>query len=196
MAFVCRTTHSWASFPLDKRPEWGLSRVDVNGKEFRDLAALTSAQAPNWSADGIVYQANNGIEVTADKPEATTRSVVQAPYYQDPNWQPGGNRIVFQSREGSHWEIFVVNSDGTGLAALTRPVTNLVDELPSNVAPAWSPDGHWIVYLSNRSDQNSAGDWRLWVMDANGGNQHPLPVDIAIDYSFVNEQVVSWGVSG
>ena len=183
-------------FPLDRRPEWGLSRVDTDGQQFRDLAALTSAQAPDWSADGIVYQANNGIEITADQPDATTRSVVAAPYYQDPNWQPGGNRIVFQSREGSHWEIFVVNTDGTGLAALTRPVTTLVDELPSNVAPVWSPDGRWIVYLSNRDAGNSAGDWRLWVMDADGGNQHPLPVDVPIEYSYVNEQVVSWGVSG
>ncbi len=183
-------------FPLDRRPEWGLSRVDTDGQQFRDLAALTSAQAPDWSADGIVYQANNGIEITADQPDATTRSVVAAPYYQDPNWQPGGNRIVFQSREGSHWEIFVVNTDGTGLAGLTRPVTTLVDELPSNVAPVWSPDGRWIVYLSNRNAENSAGEWRLWVMDADGGNQRPLSVNVPIEYSFVNEQVVSWGISG
>jgi Tol biopolymer transport system component len=183
-------------FPLDTRPEWGLSRVDTDGNQFRDLPALTSAQAPDWTAGGIVYQANTGIEITADTPDATTRAVLQAPYYQDPDWQPGGDRIVFQSREGSHWEVFVVNTDGSGLAALTRPVTNLVDKLPDNVAPTWSPDGRSIVYLSNRDANNSAGDWRLWVMDADGGNQRPLPIETPIEYSYMNEQVVSWGTAG
>ena len=183
-------------FPLDVRPEWGLSLVDTDGNQFRDLPALTSVQSPDWTEAGIVYQAINGIEITDDKPGATTRSVVQAPYYQDPDWQPGGDRIVFQSREGSHWEIFVVNTDGSGLAALTRPVTNLVDKLPDNVAPVWSPDGRWIIYLSNRDANNDAGDWRLWVMDADGGNQRPLPIDVPIEYSYMNEQVVSWGTPG
>ena len=43
--------------------------------------------------------------------------------------------IVYQGKD-SHWEIFKVNPDGTSKAALTKPATTLVDELPSNVAPA------------------------------------------------------------
>jgi uncharacterized protein YraI len=184
------------SFPLVAQPEWGLSRVDINGEQYRDLPALTSVQAPDWGTGGIVYQANTGLEITADQPDATTRSVVNEPFHQDPAWQPESDRIVFQRREGSHWELFSINADGSGLAALTKPVTTLVDELPSNVAPAWSPDGQWIVYLSNRNDENSAGEWRLWVMDAGGGNQRPLPVTTPIEYTFGNEQVVAWGIPG
>src|SRR5690606_28844061 len=41
------------SFPLERQPEWGLSRVDFNGENYRDLPALTSAQAPDWTADQI-----------------------------------------------------------------------------------------------------------------------------------------------
>lgn len=185
-----------SGFPLVRRPEFGLSRVDINGENFRDIPALNSVQAPDWTAQGIVYHAASGIEVTSDTPDAETRSVIQGAFYQDPAWQPGGDRIVFQRREGSHWQLFVVNPDGTGLAALTRPVTTLVDELPSSVAPAWSPDGRWIVYLSNRDDDNSAGPWRLWVMDADGGNARPLPIDVPIEYGFGAEQVVSWGRGG
>lgn len=183
-------------FPLQSVPQWMLSRVNSAGEEYRDLASLESAQAPDWHPNGIVYSALSGIEITHDKPEVTTRAVIQAPFYQDPAWQPGGDRIVFQSQEGSHWEIFAVNPDGSGLTALTRPVTTLVDVLPSNVAPEWSPDGRWIVYLSNRDERNDAGDWRLWVMAADGSNQRPLPIDVPIDYTFGVEQVVSWGVVG
>ena len=180
-------------FPLSTRPELGLSRVNINGEEFADLPALTSGQSPDWHESGIVYQSKSGLEVTSDEPGASTRMLVSAPFYQDPAWQPGGDRIVFQSREGSHWEIFAVNSDGSGLVALTRPLTTLVDELPSNVAPAWSADGQQIVYLSNRDENNDAGAWRVWVMDADGGGQRPLDIDVPVDYAFANEQVVSWG---
>ena len=110
----------------------------------------------------------------------------------DPDWQPGGGRIVFQSKEGPHWEIFAVNPDGSGLAALTRPITTLVDELPSNVSPAWSPNGQSVAYLSNRTDSNEAGPWRVWVMNADGSNQRPLPLNLTINYGFAGEQMISW----
>jgi Tol biopolymer transport system component/uncharacterized protein YraI len=181
------------SFPLARVREYGLSRIDVDGQNFRDLPALSSAQSPDWHRDGIVYTAVNGLEITTGSTDDPSRVLLSGAYYQNPVWQPGGDRIAFQSREGSHWEIFVVNASGGGPAALTRPVTTLVDELPSNAAPAWSPDGAWIAYLSNRTDRNAAGPWRLWVMDANGGNQRPLPVPVEIDYGFGNEKVVSWG---
>jgi uncharacterized protein YraI len=181
------------SFPLDSRAEWGLSRVNPDGGDFRDIAALTSVQAPDWDTEGIVYQASTGLELTRDTPDGKTQAVVQEAFYGDPALQPGGNRIVFHSREGSHWEIFAVNMDGSGVVALTRPATTLVDRLPSNVAPAWSPDGRQIVFLSNRTEDGEAGEWRLWVMDADGANQRPLPVSVPIEYSFGSEQVVSWG---
>ena len=118
-----------SSFDLTTQPEYGLSRVNADGGEFRDLPTLTSAKAPSWSEGGITYQSNTGLEVTNDDPDGTTRLLLSAPYYQDPDWQPGKDRIVFQSREGSHWEIFSVVQDGSGLYALTKPVTTLVDEL-------------------------------------------------------------------
>ncbi|HHY54936.1 MAG TPA: SH3 domain-containing protein [Chloroflexi bacterium] len=174
-------------------PNFGLTRVNAQGEDFRDIAALDSAQAPDWNEDGIVYQSKAGIEITQDTPDGATRSVQWGNWDWDPAWAPNGGPIVYQSREGSHWEIFRINPDGSGVVALTRPVTTLVDQLPSNVAPAFSPDGKQIVYLSNRRDDNEAGPWRLWVMNADGSNQRPLPIDIEINYGFGGEQVVSWG---
>jgi len=175
-------------------PNFGLTRVNAQGEEFRDIAALDSAQAPDWNAAGIVYQSAAGIEVTQDTPDGETRSVQWGDWDWDPDWAPNGGPIVYQSKEGPHWEIFRINPDGSGVVALTRPVTTLVDELPSNVAPAFSPDGQQIVFLSNRRDDNDAGPWRLWVMNADGSNQRPLPLEIEIDYGFGGEQVVSWGL--
>jgi len=174
-------------------PNFGLSRVNAEGKEFRDIAALDSALAPDWNEAGIVYQSKAGLEITQDTPDGDTRSVQNGHWDWDPDWAPNGGRIVYQSKEGPRWEILSINPDGSGLVYLTRPVTTLVDQLPSNVAPAFSYDGRHIVYLSNRNERNDAGPWRLWVMDADGSNQRPLPIDIEINYGFGGEQVADWG---
>ena len=73
-------------------------------------------------------------------------------------------------------------------------MTTLVDQMHNNLAPAWSPNGQQIVFLSNRAENNEAGAWRLWVMNADGSNQQPLPIDITINYTYGNEQAVSWGL--
>lgn len=180
------------NFPEEERPNWILAIINSEGREYRDLAALNSAQTPDWSTAGIVYQSKAGLQQTSAATDAETRAVLSDHYLHDPDWQQGGERIVYQSRRGSHWELFAVNPNGSGNSALTRPTTTLVDQLPSNVSPAWSPDGQQIVFLSNRQDDHGAGVWRVWVMDADGGNQRPLPIDLPISYSYAGEQMVDW----
>ncbi len=183
-------------FPLVKEFQHKLSAVDANGQNFHDIPALDSARAPDWADAGITYQSKSGIQRTADGQGIATETVAFDPfnpYYFDPDWQPVGGQIAFQRKGAAQTDIWVVNPDGTGMHALTAPATTLVDQLPSNVAPAYSPGGRNIVFLSNRADDNSAGAWRIWVMDADGSNQRPLPIDIPLDYSFDLEQAVSWG---
>ena len=184
--------------PNQREYFFALSRIGIDGQGYRDIPALNKAQAPDWNEAGITYFSSvAGIQITADDGNAHSVEVANDAilgYFQDPDWQPGGGRIVFQRQmNGQHWQIFIVNPDGTGLAALTHPVTALVDELPSSVSPAWSPDGQHIVYLSNRTSIESAGAWHLWVMNADGSDQHMLPVDVPLDYTFSAEQMVSWG---
>jgi Tol biopolymer transport system component len=139
------------------------------------------------------------LQITQDNPNARSELLffdIQKQYELDPDWQPGGNRIVFQRREAAHWQIFAVNADGDGLTGLTHPGTTFVDVQPSSVAPAWSPDGRYIVFLSNRpvgQVSQGAGAWGVWVMDADGGNQRRLPIDLPFVYTYVAEQMLDWG---
>ena len=184
------------TIPLVTEYQYKLSAVNRDGSNFHDIAALNSARAPDWSDAGIVYQSSAGIQITADGENAENREVIfdnLNPYYFDPDLQPGGSQIVFQIKGAAQTDLWAVNTDGTGKHPLTQPKTTLVDSLPSNVAAAYSPDGKSIVFLSNRQPDNNAGDWHLWVMNADGSNQRQLPIDMAINYSYGLDQVVSWG---
>ncbi|MCC6454109.1 MAG: PD40 domain-containing protein [Caldilineaceae bacterium] len=187
---------------IDREPENAtetqqkLARVDVNGNNYQDIPVLPRARVPDWNSAGIVYQSPGGIQMTQDQPGAQTKLVffnIRKQYELDPDWQPNGGRIIFQRRENDHWEIYSVAADGSGLTALTHPNFTLVEKLPSNVAPAWSPDGNHIVFLSNRQPNQSAGVWGVWVMDADGGNQRRLDIDLPFIYTFVAEQMLDWG---
>jgi Tol biopolymer transport system component len=73
-----------------------------------------------------------------------------------PSWHPDGERIVFSSnmddwREdlqtfGHNFELYLINSDGTGLERITY--NKVFDSFPM-----FSPDGKKIVFGSNRNPQ-------------------------------------------
>jgi len=183
-------------YPLITKYEYDLGVVAADGSNFHSLSALPSSRAPDWVGAGIVYQSSDGLQTIQDASGASSQVVAYdmlQPAYQDPDWQPGNGRIVFQKQGASHWQIWAVDPNGGNMVALTQPQTVLVDALPSSVAPAWSPDGSQIVFLSNREADGEAGAWRLWVMDADGSNQWPLPIEVELNYTFGAEQMVSWG---
>jgi uncharacterized protein YraI len=182
-------------FPLVDEYLQRIARIDKDGNNYRDIASLDSGREPDWSSEGIVYASSDGLQLTDDTENAVNSVVYFEPLQardQDPDW--AGGRIVFVTKQSSHYQIFSVHPDGTGKTSLTKPATTLVDQIPSNVAPAYSPDGKHVLFLSNRQADNEAGAWHIWVMDADGSNQRQLPIDAAIEYDFNHmEQALSWG---
>jgi TolB protein len=75
---------------------------------------------------------------------------------------PDGARVAFVSFASGHADVWVQNLDGSGLRQLTN-------DPASKTWPAWSPDGNWIVYGSNRDGE--AGTWRV---PAAGGQAEKL----------------------
>src|SRR5262245_22529321 len=73
---------------------------------------------------------------------------------------PGGNL-------SGHSNVYTINPDGTGRRQLTH-----VGAAQAAGAPDWSPGGDKIVYASNQT-----GDYRIWVMNADGSGQTRLADD-------------------
>jgi Tol biopolymer transport system component len=87
----------------------------------------------------------------------------------DNPWSPDGSQIAFVSNRDGNSEIYVMNSDGTGL-------TRLTDNPDDDVNPRWSPDGSMIAFWTNRN-----GDSEIYVMNADGTGQVNVTRDARLD---------------
>ena len=86
-------------------------------------------------------------------------------FVSDPQFHPGGRRIAFvvttlsEARDEYLSGIWVVDADGGEPRPFTRGPRR-------DTAPRWSPDGHWLAFVSEREKK---GKGQLHVMPADGG---------------------------
>jgi dipeptidyl aminopeptidase/acylaminoacyl peptidase len=57
----------------------------------------------------------------------------------EPSWSPDMTKLAFQSNRDGNFEIYVMNSDGSGVTRLTSNTTN-------DLFPTWSPVGNKIAF--------------------------------------------------
>lgn len=134
---------------------------------------------------------------------------------------PDGSKVAFTYYQDGNWEIHTINIDGSNRQRLTETPLHVVaqqnnvgnevyvneegfrtmsraqgDGQPNNnwnnAAPAWSPDGSQIAFLTDRT-----GQWEIWIMNADGSNQRPMFPNGALDgidltFAGVDERMLSW----
>ena len=69
---------------------------------------------------------------------------------------PGGEQLAFNTGRDGNVEIYLMNSDGTGLVNLTKHPAR-------DANPAWSPDGSKVAFTTDRD-----GNSEVYIMNANG----------------------------
>ena len=198
-------------FTIPAQPYWKLGVVDAGDGAFAEPPGPDIALAPSWSPDGewIVYAGEKGLVVQDPAGESFTQ-ITDATRDTGPVWSPDGKRVAFTRSQHDHWEVYVVTfpdgfyaGGGGSLTRLTKTPERpdgapSSDGVPGNsAAPAWSPDGKHLAFLTDRS-----GKWEIWVTAAPGhtlgGGKDPRPMfgseleGLALEYSFGGERALSW----
>src|ERR1700687_404916 len=161
-------------------------------------ARRADSNVPQWSPDGsrVVFHsgrkldgsdaANANFTVHVWRVNSTCTGLTALPPMTflgrntlSPHWSPDGSRVLFESSrklDGSDaananltYNIWRVNSDGTGLIALTTATANCAD----SSSPQWSPDGSRVVFNSRRKldgtdAANANGTSNIWRVNADG----------------------------
>lgn len=194
-------------YTLPPDPYWALRQFDLTTGAYWDLSFVGDhySVSPAWDplySGHVVYNGDFGL-MSLDLFDRRIWPLTEDYNDHSPVYSPNGTRIAVSYRQDDHWDIHVMNADGSTPQRLTETSyqTLVQQELRgqqphsyNNGAPVWSPDGTQIAFVTDRS-----GAWEIWLMNADGSNQHPLLTaetlaanGITLKYSGVDEQMLSW----
>jgi hypothetical protein len=199
--------------PMDAH--WYLKQITLATGAYFDPAAGEYAYAPSWfpaDPNRLIYQSRDGLGVY-NAGDDLAQPLTSDFRDRAPVISPDGTRIALSYWQDGHWEVHTMNIDGGNRQRLTEtPITVLAQKTRlneafvdgqervvaepnlnwNNAAPAWSPDGRQIAFVTDRT-----GRWEIWIMNADGSNQRPMFPNGALDgltlnYAGVDERMISW----
>ena len=169
---------------------------DRRVKKVVDLPGLQNS--PAWSPDGrwIAFESEgeglNRMDIFMIHVDGSgLRNLTDAPGIDSlPDWSPDGSQIAFQTQQGNNIDIFVMDAEGENRMRLTD-----FDGV-KNAAPAWSPDGRWIVFASNAHQpivQEGFPGYEIYRMDSDGTNRVRMTYESGTDRAFFSP---TWSPDG
>jgi Tol biopolymer transport system component len=95
----------------------------------------------------------------------------------NPTWSPDGTKIAFQSNRDGVPEIYVIETTcAFEPMGCPQEVVRLTDNAVDDLAPAWSPDGDQIAFMTSRT-----GNLEIYVMGADGSSPSRLTNNRGVD---------------
>lgn len=121
---------------------------------------------------GLIAGAGLAFAATAGPAKFTIDDLVRIANITDLTLSPGGEYVVYSVGEPNleddeaRYDLWRAAWDGSSKRALTRTADADEDQ------PAFSPDGRWIAFLSDRGDEDA--ETQVWMMAADGGEAEVL----------------------
>src|SRR4051794_4633835 len=121
-----------------------------------------------WMAGGVVLAAACG---AASSPAPTITQSLELATFGAPKISPDGKRVIYE-QASANWETNAFDTSLWLADAATGAARRLSLAVKSSADAAWSPDGRWIAFLSDRPGalaKSPSEKRQLWVMPADGG---------------------------
>ncbi|MBN2802718.1 MAG: PD40 domain-containing protein [Deltaproteobacteria bacterium] len=144
----------------------GVSGDEIQVTSRSGLVAYEPSLSPN--GDWVVFethvldQEDNGV-ITRFRVDGTGEYVALTDPADDcrqPNWSPAGGKILYQRFDGSQWDLWTINEDGSQPTQITNGPGDKTDA-------SFSPDGHWIVFSSDEGELDLAN---IFIISSMGSN--------------------------
>jgi len=154
---------------LSKGGDPDLYLVDRTGKTVRRLTYASGVDtsgtfSPNGQQIAFVSDRSGSPELyVMDTTGANTQRLTYGQWVDGPAWSPKGDIIAYERQQSQgQYNIYTIDPQGRNNQVLTEGTGR-------NEAPTWSPDGRFIVFISNRNVRR-----QLFVTGADGSNPHQL----------------------
>jgi tricorn protease len=183
------TTEAMDMFPMwrgnavyfisDRDGVMNLYRCDLGSKKVAKITNYTEYDVkwPSLGGDSIVYE-NGGLLYAYDTKKGGQPAPIPVYVGSDeiaarPEIRNVGNRISAMgiSPTGAR-ALFEARGDIFTVPAEHGSPRNLTASAYQEVQPAWSPDGKWVAYFSDRS-----GEWELYLRPQKGGDEVRVTTD-------------------
>jgi len=155
---------------LSKTGNAEIYKMDLGSKELFQITNHPAPDVdPSITPDGNLMVFLSGrpgrAEIYLGDPHKLESGIKRISYVGDFNASPrfsrDGREIVFSSWLGGVFDIFRINSGGTGLVRLTK-------DFGSNESPVFSPDGEFVAFTSQRVISRREAIQNVYIMDRDG----------------------------
>jgi dipeptidyl aminopeptidase/acylaminoacyl peptidase len=207
---------AWGEPPSEDNPFYGcapalsaryIANTTLDGTELRGTGGFWEDAHPAWSPNGqrLLFdtgRVGDGVtRIMLINPDGSGEEELRIAG-QQPSWAPDNDRFVYRGCDltGNRCGLWLARAIPAKAWETGQNMLGPVLEEAAAAHPAWSPVGEQIVYQSP-----AAGNWDLYLINADGSGQRQLTSDPAIEglpvwspdgqwIAYLSDAGGSWGI--